>query len=76
LAEFHCPICDASVFAPMSQHSVRSLLLLGATKVSGVAPLELTEEKSGPPVSLDDLFELHFALEEICCPQAELIGRS
>lgn len=76
LAEFHCPLCDGTVFNALTPQEAKLLLLLGGHKADGPAPLELTEEKSGPPVSVDDLFDLHVALEEICCPQAELIGGS
>lgn len=76
LAEFHCPLCDGTVFTPVTPQEAKLLLLLGALKAEGPAPLELTEEKSGPPVTLDELFDLHVALETICCPQAELIGGS
>ena len=74
LTEFHCPLCDGPVFNPVTPQEAKLLILLGGQKAAGPAPLELTEEKSGPPVSVDDLFDLHVALEKICCPQAELIG--
>lgn len=76
LAEFHCPLCDGSVFSPVAPREAKLLILLGSRKAEGAAPLELTEEKSGPPVTLDEVFDLHVALETICCPQAELIGDS
>ncbi len=74
LAEFHCPNCDGTVFSPMTPQEAKLLTLLGGRKANGPAPLELTEEKTGPPVTPDELFDLHVALEAICCPQAELIG--
>ncbi|MGH2755186.1 MAG: hypothetical protein ACRDLB_12250 [Actinomycetota bacterium] len=73
LAEFHCPICDGAVFAPLAGHEATLLMLLGARKARGPAPLELTEAKSGPPVTLDDVLDFHVALETISCPQVELI---
>lgn len=76
LTEFHCPLCDGTVFNSVTPQEAKLLMLLGARQAEGRAPLELTEEKSGPPVTLDDLFDLHDALEAICCPQAELIGGS
>ena len=76
LAEFHCPLCGCTVFNPVAPGDAKLLILLGGRKAQGPAPLELTEDKSGPPVSLDDLFELHEALVGICCPQRELIGGS
>lgn len=74
LTEFHCPLCDRPVFTRVTTQEAKLLMLLGAGKELGPAPLELTEEKSGPPVSVDDLFDLHMALEGMCCPQAELAG--
>lgn len=74
LTEFHCPLCDHPVFTPVTPQEAKLLMLLGAGKELGPAPLELTEEKSGPPVSVDDLFDLHVALEAMCCPQTELAG--
>lgn len=76
LTEFHCPLCDGIVFNPVAPQEAKLLMLLGGHKAEGPAPLELTEEKSGPPVTLDELLDLHVALETICCPQAELIGGS
>ena len=74
LAEFHCPVCDRAVFYPLTPQDAKVLLLLGGRKATGPVPLELIEEKSGPPVSLDELVDLHLELERVCCPQAELIG--
>lgn len=72
LTEFHCPLCDRPVFTPVTPEEAKLLMLLGAGKELGPAPLELTEEKKGPPVTPDDLFDLHVALDGICCPQTEL----
>ncbi len=74
LAEFHCPVCDSTIYNPVTTSEGKLLLLLGAHRAEGPAPLEMTEEKTGPPVSVDELFDLHVALETMCCPQAELIG--
>ena len=74
LTEFHCPVCDGVVFTPVTPQEAKLLMLLGAARSKGPAPLELTEEKAGPPVTVDDLFDVHVALETMCCPQAELTG--
>jgi hypothetical protein len=74
LTEFHCPLCDGTVYNPVTPQEAKLLVLLGGHQAEGPAALELTEEKSGPPVTVDELFDLHLALETICCPQAELIG--
>jgi hypothetical protein len=76
LAELHCPLCDARVFEALTPQEAKLLMLLGAHKAERPAPLELTEDKAGPPVSLEDVFELHVALEAIACPQTELTGRT
>jgi hypothetical protein len=74
LVEFLCPRCARSVFEPLNSPNAKLLMLLGAGRAQGPAPLELTEEKSGPHITLDDLLDLHAALESICCPQEHLIG--
>jgi len=74
LAEFHCPRCAAPIFNLITEQEAKLLMLLGAHRAEGPVPLELTEDKSGPPVTFDDLFDLHVALESICCPQDELIS--
>lgn len=74
LAEFHCPVCDRAVFNPLTQPEAKLLMLLGADKAKGPAPLELAEDRSGPPLSFDEVLDLHRALETMCCPQAELIS--
>jgi hypothetical protein len=75
LAEFVCPICDRAVFNPLTPQEAKLLMLLGAEKANGAAPLELTEEKVGPPLTHDEVFDLHVAMAELCCPQAELIDQ-
>ena len=74
LTEFHCPVCDGAVFNPLTPQEAKLLVLLGAELSGGPAPLEMTEEKLGPPISIDDVFDLHVALERIACPQVELVG--
>lgn len=74
LAEFHCPLCDATIYNPVTPSEAKLLLLMGGHPTEGPAPLELTEDKTGPPVTVDELFDLHVALETVCCPQTELIG--
>ena len=74
LTEFHCPVCDGVVFTPVTPQDAKLLMLLGAARATGPLPLELTEEKDGPPVTVDDVFDVHVALETMCCPQAELTG--
>ena len=74
LVEFHCPLCDGAVFNDIATQEAKLLILLGAGKAGPVAPFELTEKRSGPPITPDELLDLHAALEAMCCPQTELAG--
>ena len=72
LAAFRCPACERYVFNPLTLSEARLLILLGAKRPSGVAPLELTEERQGPPLSPDELLDFHGAMEAMRFPQTEL----
>jgi hypothetical protein len=74
LAEFQCRRCERWVFNPLTISEARLLLLLGGKKASGSVPLELTEERHGPPVSADELCDFHDAMEAMRFPQVELSG--
>ena len=71
LCEFPCPTCDRSLLIPISPIEISSLLLLGARKTEDM-PFELLESHSGPPVSWDDVLDLHITLEDEAFPQQEL----
>jgi hypothetical protein len=71
LCGFPCPTCDRDLLIPISPIEISSLFLLGAHK-SRSLPFELLETHSGPPVSWDEVLDLHFELEAQAFPQKEL----
>ena len=76
LCEFPCPTCDHWLLIPISPLEINSLLLLGAQKTRSL-PFELLEDHSGPPVSWDEVLDLHVTLEREAFPQQELVrGRA
>lgn len=62
-----CPTCGPLTLLPGD-------FVCALPSVPDAPPLELTEEKSGPPLSADELFELHSGTPGMCGPQAELVG--
>jgi hypothetical protein len=71
LCEFPCPSCDRVLLIPFPPIEMSSLLLLGAHRDRSL-PFELLEPHSGPTVSWDEVFDLHFELEQQSFPQQEL----
>lgn len=71
LCEFPCPTCDRVLLIPIAPIEISSLLLLGAHKTRSL-PFELLEAHSGPPVSWDEVLDLHIKLEDQAFPQQEL----
>ena len=59
LLEFACPSCGRLNVRPLGQPELAALATVGATATPGVAPFELLEEHSGPPITWDDLIEFH-----------------
>lgn len=72
LCEFRCPICTRLVLLPATAKNAGALLEAGATSISGLVPFEVTEPHLGPPLSWDDLLDLHLALARTDRPQEEL----
>lgn len=72
LCEFTCPDCGRLVIVRTTREGVAAALRAGAVRASGPMPFELLEPHHGPPVSRDDLLDLHLTMERTCCPQAEL----
>ena len=62
LLEFACPACGRLNVRRLGQPELAALDNVGATKAPGTAPFELLEEHSGPPITWDDLIELHEAV--------------
>jgi hypothetical protein len=71
LCEFPCSTCDQRLLIAISPLDINSLLLLGARKTEAL-PFELLEGHSGPPVSWDEVLDLHISLEDEAFPQQEL----
>lgn len=65
LAEFACPACFRLILVAMSPSRAASRILGGASAISGSAPLELLEPHAGPPLTWDDLLDLHLEIERL-----------
>ncbi len=72
LCEFACPDCGRTVILRTSRDGVAAVLHAGAVRASGPMPFELLEPHHGPPLSRDELLDLHLTMERTCCPQEEL----
>lgn len=72
LCEFRCPVCDRLVLRAVAAEESAMLLEAGARLLGGAIPFELLEERSGPPVSWDDVLDLRLALAGTRHPQVEL----
>jgi len=58
LCEVSCPACAAQIFARTTARVAEAIVSYGARK-DPHAPLELLEEHFGPPLTWDDLLDLH-----------------
>jgi hypothetical protein len=58
LCEVACPGCAAQIFARTTTQVAETIVSYGATK-DPHAPLELLEAHTGPPLTWDDLLDLH-----------------
>lgn len=63
LLSFACPGCTRSVLVNTSAPRAAARLLGGAQLVTGTLPLELLEVHTGPPLTWDDLLDLHLEIE-------------
>jgi predicted RNA-binding Zn-ribbon protein involved in translation (DUF1610 family) len=61
---FQCPGCEETVTRPASARIVDLLLSAGAPCELWKWPAELAESRSGPPITPDDLLDLHVLLED------------
>ncbi len=59
---FLCPSCRLIVNKPAEDRVVELLVSAGVKVVNWDLPAELTEPKSGPPITYDDLLAFHFEL--------------
>ncbi|HEX9505065.1 MAG TPA: hypothetical protein VGA62_03560 [Acidimicrobiia bacterium] len=61
---FVCPGCEQTVQRPASPRIVDLLVSAGAPHELWSWPAELAESRSGPPLTPDDLLDLHVLLED------------
>ncbi|HLM19319.1 MAG TPA: hypothetical protein VK549_15970 [Acidimicrobiia bacterium] len=61
---FRCPECDETVHREASPRIVELLVSAGARQEMWRWPAELSELRVGPPLTPDDLLDLHVLLEE------------
>ena len=60
---FRCPGCEETVHREASPRIVELLVSAGAPQEMWRWPAELTEHRAGPPLTPDDLLDLHVLLE-------------
>jgi hypothetical protein len=60
---FQCPVCDVAVTKPAEPRVVDLLVSTGVRLSVWQLPAEMEELHEGPPISYDDLLELHFELQ-------------
>jgi hypothetical protein len=61
---FRCPECEQTVQREASPRIVDLLVSAGAPHERWSWPAELAEPRSGPPLTPDDLLDLHVLLED------------
>ena len=61
---FRCPGCEQTVHREASPRIVDLLVSAGAPQEMWHWPAELSELRSGPPLTPDDLLDLHVLLED------------
>ena len=61
---FCCPGCEVTVTRPASARIVDLLVSAGAAEERWTWPAELAEPHAGPPLTPDDLLDLHVMLAD------------
>lgn len=61
---FRCPVCSERIQKPAEERVIELLIAEGVTPHLWNMPAELRETHDGPPLTLDDLLDLHLALED------------
>lgn len=61
---FTCPSCNQRVQKHAEERVVELLIAEGVTPTTWTVPAEADEQHEGPPLTLDDLLDLHLVLEE------------
>jgi hypothetical protein len=59
---FLCPSCRLIVNKPAEERVIELLVSAGVKVVNWDLPAELSEPRSGPPITYDDLLAFHFEL--------------
>lgn len=59
---FICPQCRRSVTKPADDRIIRLLMSAGVEPLADGIPAEVLERHDGPPLTVDDLLDLHEAL--------------
>lgn len=60
---FECPLCHEAVQKPADDRVVQLLISGGVAATVWELPAELGEQHDGPPLTMDDLLDLHLLLE-------------
>lgn len=60
---FECPKCGERVQKPASEKAVELLIAEGVKPHFWSMPAEMLEVREGPPLTIDDLIELHELLD-------------
>lgn len=71
LAEFSCPRCDRLNLVRVGAEDLSTLLAVGVAGDDGPAPFELLEDRSGPPITWDDLIDFHEAIAAARAPSID-----
>lgn len=61
---FRCPTCDEVVVRSAEQRTIDLLLAAGVEYSTWSLPAELFEERSGAPITHDDLIDFHELLSD------------
>lgn len=72
LCQFTCPVCFRLIILRTTPEGVEVARRVGVADLNGPVPRELLEPHGGPPLTWDDVLDLHLALSRTCCPQEEL----
>jgi hypothetical protein len=60
---FRCPSCHMTVVKPAEARVVELLVASGVTLITWDLPAELSEARTGPAISHDDLLDFHALLD-------------
>lgn len=73
LCEFRCPSCGQLVLRAVQRRQEEVPRQAGAAVLTDPVPFELLEPHRGPPLTWDDLLDLHLELSATRWPQDELL---